>query len=72
MEEIKQTVEGAGINMSFRCPDWLLKQIDRKIMEHVLRNSNDGKLFKYTRTDLIIDSIINWNSFEEMKEDDHA
>ena len=43
--------------LTFRCPLDLKSLIDRKVVEKVLTNSTVDQLYKYTRTDLILDSI---------------
>jgi len=53
---------------TFRCPSWIKKMLDRKVAEVILNNSNINGMFKYTRTDLILESILHWNKFVETNE----
>lgn len=50
-------------HISFHCPGWLVAAIDKRIAKTVIANSTEDKLHRYTRSEMIIDSIIRANGF---------
>jgi len=72
MKKSKKNSEDKSPIITFRCPDWILKQIDERIAQNVMRKSSRVKLFKYTRTDLIIESLVKWNKFKTLDESDKS
>jgi hypothetical protein len=52
-----------GDPISFRCPKWMRQQLDRKVAETVIGNSTHQSLYRYTRTDLILESLMKSNGF---------
>ncbi|MBS1903247.1 MAG: hypothetical protein JSS75_06055 [Bacteroidetes bacterium] len=52
-------------HISFHCPGWLVAAIDKSIAKTVIANSTEDKLLKYTRSEMIIDSIIRANDFHD-------
>jgi len=57
MKPTAKNIEDKKPITTFRCPRWMRQIIDRKVMEQVINNSTNGTLFRYTRTDLILDAI---------------
>jgi hypothetical protein len=53
---------------TFRSSQHLKKLMDRKVTEVVLQKSTIDNLYKYTRTDLILDSIKNWIGYSDIQE----
>jgi hypothetical protein len=49
--------------ISFRCPEIIKRQIEKKIAQTVIGNSTDHSLYHFTRTDLILESLIKANGF---------
>lgn len=53
---------------TFRCPIWMIDEIKKKVTKTVLNNSTEDTLFKYSRTDLILESLQKWNNFQKKEE----
>ncbi len=56
------------VTITLRLPLWLHFAINKKVATTVIANSTDNGLYPYTRSQLIIDSIIQHNGFIEALE----
>ncbi|MBS1903250.1 MAG: hypothetical protein JSS75_06070 [Bacteroidetes bacterium] len=52
---------------SFRCDQDLKEFIDRKVAEIVYEHSSRGRIYKYTRTDLILEAIKKYYGYQQEK-----